>query len=47
MAAAMKETNVPGSVSLNLKTFFEQVADFMRNRLRRVRDKQLAGHAPY
>ena len=31
MAAAMKETNVPGSVSLNLKTFFEQVADFMRN----------------
>ena len=32
MAAAMKETNVPGSVSLNLKTFFEQVADFMRNR---------------
>ena len=32
MSAAMKETNVPGSVSLNLKTFFEQVADFMRNR---------------
>ena len=32
MAKAMKETNVPGSVSLNLKTFFEQVADFMRNR---------------
>ena len=32
MAAAMKETNVPGSISLNLKTFFEQVADFMRNR---------------
>lgn len=32
MADAMKETNVPGSVSLNLKTFFEQVADFMRNR---------------
>ena len=32
MAAAMKETNVPGSASLNLKTFFEQVADFMRNR---------------
>ena len=32
MAEAMKETNVPGSVSLNLKTFFEQVADFMRNR---------------
>ena len=32
MAAAMKETNVPGSASLNLKTFFEQVAGFMRNR---------------
>ena len=32
MAEAMKETNVPGSVSLNLQTFFEQVADFMRNR---------------
>ena len=31
MADAMRETEVPGSVTLNLKTFFEQVADFMRN----------------
>ena len=31
MDAAMVETKVPGSVTLNLKTFFGQVADFMRN----------------
>ena len=31
MNAAMEETNVPGSVKLDLKVFFEQVADFMRN----------------
>ena len=31
MDEAMVETNVPGSVTLNLKTFFGQVADFMRN----------------
>lgn len=32
MDEAMVETKVPGSVTLNLKTFFGQVADFMRNR---------------
>ena len=32
MDEAMVETNVPGSVTLNLKTFFGQVADFMRNK---------------
>ena len=31
MQSAMDEVAVPGSVALNLKTFFEQVADFMRN----------------
>lgn len=31
MSSAMKETNVPASVSLNLKVFFENVADFLRN----------------
>lgn len=31
MLAAMKETEVPGDQFLNLKTFFEQVADFMLN----------------
>lgn len=31
MSQAMKETKVPASVSLNLKVFFENVADFMRN----------------
>ena len=31
MSQAMIETNVPSSVTLNLRTFFEQVADFMRN----------------
>ena len=31
MDEAMVETKVPGSVTLNLKTFFGQVADFMRN----------------
>ena len=31
MNAAMEETNVPGSIKLDLKVFFEQVADFMRN----------------
>ena len=29
MDASMKETNVPGSVALNLKTFFQQVANFL------------------
>ena len=32
MDEAMVETKVPGSVTLNLKTFFGQVADFMRNK---------------
>ena len=32
MAAAMDEVAVPKEIYLNLKTFFEQVADFMRNR---------------
>ena len=32
MEAAMKEVAVPKEIYLNLKTFFEQVADFMRNR---------------
>lgn len=31
MNQAMDETNVPNSVVLNLKVFFENVADFMRN----------------
>ncbi len=31
MNAAMEETEVPGSIALDLKVFFEQVADFMRN----------------
>ncbi len=31
MQTVMKETNVPGAVSLNLKVFFENVADFLRN----------------
>ena len=31
MAAAMEETEVPGEIALELKVFFEQVADFMRN----------------
>jgi hemoglobin len=31
MDAAIEETKVPGSAVLNLKTFFQQVADFMRN----------------
>ena len=29
MDASMKETDVPGSVALNLKTFFQQVANFL------------------
>jgi hemoglobin len=32
MSAAMDEVAVPKEIYLNLKTFFEQVADFMRNR---------------
>lgn len=32
MNEAMDETGVPGSIRLELKMFFEQVADFMRNR---------------
>jgi hemoglobin len=31
MQAAMDEINISPDVSLNLKVFFEQVADFMRN----------------
>lgn len=31
MGAAMEETEVPGEIVLELKVFFEQVADFMRN----------------
>ena len=31
MTQAMDETEVPGSVRLNLKVFFEQVAEFLRN----------------
>ena len=31
MGAAMEETEVPGEIALELKVFFEQVADFMRN----------------
>ena len=31
MKAAMLETNVPGDAALNLKVFFEQVAEFLRN----------------
>lgn len=31
MAKAMQETNVPNSIKLELKVFFEQAADFMRN----------------
>ena len=31
MSGAMKESEVPKEVALNLKVFFEQVADFMRN----------------
>ena len=31
MNEAMLEVNVPGSMTLELKVFFEQVADFMRN----------------
>jgi hemoglobin len=31
MQAAMDEVAVPKEIYLNLKTFFEQVADFMRN----------------
>ena len=32
MDVAMKEVAIPKEIYLNLKTFFEQVADFMRNR---------------
>ena len=32
MFAAMDEVEVPKTIYLNLKVFFEQVADFMRNR---------------
>ena len=32
MGAAMDEVAVPKEIYLNLKMFFEQVADFMRNR---------------
>jgi len=32
MEAAMDEVEVPKEIYLNLKTFFKQVADFMRNR---------------
>lgn len=32
MGSAMDEVAVPKEIYLNLKTFFEQVADFMRNR---------------
>lgn len=32
MASAMDEVAIPKEIYLNLKTFFEQVADFMRNR---------------
>ena len=31
MGAAMEETKIPGEFALELKVFFEQVADFMRN----------------
>ncbi len=31
MSSAMKESEVPKEVALELKVFFEQVADFMRN----------------
>ena len=31
MLAAMKESQIPPEVALELKVFFEQVADFMRN----------------
>ena len=31
MQQAMQETGIPPSSALNLKTFFENVADFMRN----------------
>ena len=31
MGAAMEETEVPGEIALELKVFFKQVADFMRN----------------
>ena len=31
MGAAMEETEVPSEIALELKVFFEQVADFMRN----------------
>jgi hemoglobin len=31
MNEAMEEVKVPGSIALNLKVFFSQVADFMRN----------------
>jgi len=31
MGAAMEETKVPGEIALDLKFFFEQVAEFMRN----------------
>lgn len=31
MNAAMEESEVPRSIALDLKVFFEQVADFMRN----------------
>ena len=31
MTAAMEETKVPGDIVLEMKVFFEQVAEFMRN----------------
>ena len=31
MDAAIEETEVPGDQVLNLKTFFQQVANFLRN----------------
>ena len=31
MDAAIEETDVPGDQVLNLKTFFQQVANFLRN----------------
>ncbi|MCL4162787.1 UNVERIFIED_CONTAM: hypothetical protein GTU68_002993 [Idotea baltica] len=31
MSEAMRETQVPASIAENLSTFFQQVADFMRN----------------
>ncbi|WP_075082194.1 globin domain-containing protein [Mariniblastus fucicola] len=31
MSAAMEESEVPGEIALELKVFFDQVAEFMRN----------------